>query len=138
MQGRTFTDKEKEAFLKKLRSTYGNVTKAAALIGISRVTAYNHRKADSGFAEQWDEAIAAGGDDLEELLHKQALKGVQKPVYHGGKLVGHITEFNHSLSLALLRRHKPEYRERMTQDMNLNFAELSDEELEVLARGGSL
>ncbi len=135
MQGRDLTAEEKTSFIKKLRSTYGNVSKAAAAVKVSRHAVYCHRRQDEDFADAWDEAIAAGGDDLEELLHKHALKGVEEHVYQGGRLIGTNIKFNHTLGLALLRRHKPEYRERMTQDMNLNFAEMSDEELELIARG---
>jgi len=135
MQGRTLTTDQKGKFIRKVRLTGGNVSKAAQAAQISRSAAYEHKATDKAFSDAWDEAIAAGADDLEEELRRRAFKGVKRPVFQNGKKVGHVIEYSDNLGMMILKRHKPEYRERTTQDVNLRVAEMTDAELEALARG---
>ena len=76
--------------------------------GIQHQTAYNHRKLDPEFAEQWDDAQ----DRATELLHartfQRALEGDTEPVYYMGKPVGYIRKFSDKLQIELLRAWKPE------------------------------
>lgn len=44
-------------FLRHL-STSGSVTAAARRVGMSRQSAYNRARGDSGFADMWDRAVA--------------------------------------------------------------------------------
>jgi hypothetical protein len=58
-------------FLKVLAA--GNtIEMAARSAGVDRVTAWRHRKADKEFSEQWDEALEAGADMLEEIAIERA------------------------------------------------------------------
>lgn len=133
--GKALTKQQKSDFIKKLRLTGGNVSKACGAIKISRSAAYEHKKSDSDFAELWEEAINAGVDDLIEELRRRALKGVRKPVYQGKQLVGYIREYSDTLGIFIVKAHRPEYRDRITQDVNLRLEDMSDEQLERLARG---
>ena len=141
MQGRALTTKEKGDFLKKLIRTGGNVSKACAVIRISRTAAYDHKKNDEDFSAAWDEAIEQGVDLAEEELYRRAVKGVKKPVYQGGKRVGYIREYSDSALALLLKTKRPQYRDslhinnRFSGGLNINFSEMSDEELEAIARG---
>lgn len=135
MQGRKLTNVEKTQFLKKLVLTGGNVSKACRVVKISRGAAYSHKEDDKAFSDAWDEAIAAGVEDLEEEVRRRAFKGVNEPVFQGGKKVGYIRRYSDRLLMFLVKRHKPEYREQSTYDVNLNFTELSDAELEAIAKG---
>lgn len=63
-----FTPEAQGVFLDHLAASC-NVSWSCAQAGISTVTAYNHRRADSGFARGWEEALRHGYVRLEtELL----------------------------------------------------------------------
>ena len=45
---------------------------------------------------------------MEREAYRRAVKGVEKPVYRGGQLVGTIREYSDSLLMFLLRARRPE------------------------------
>ena len=115
MANRTIRTPEKgEKFLKTLRLTGGNVSRACKAEGIGRRTAYEWRASDEAFARAWDEAVEAGLDELEQEAYRRAFKGTKKPVYQKGELVGHIQEYSDTLTIFLLKGGRPEkFRERV-------------------------
>ena len=82
--------------------------RAANAAGVGRSTAYLWRQEDPEFAAKWDEAVAEGIDRLEDEAFRRAVKGVKRPVYRGGVLVGEITEYSDRLLMFLLKRRRPE------------------------------
>jgi hypothetical protein len=93
-------------FLKALADC-PNVTGAAELAGVSRVVAYEHRNTNSRFAAEWDEAIEAAIDKLEEAVYRRSSEGARKPVFYQGKKCGYVREFSDTLAALLLRSHRP-------------------------------
>lgn len=65
------------AFLDALAET-GSVTKAVAIAGASRKRVYAHRKADSEFANAWDQAEEMAADLLLDEARRRALEGILK------------------------------------------------------------
>lgn len=61
-------------FLATLRAT-GNITRAIEDCGITRAAVYNARGRFPRFKEAWDDARAAGIDDLEEEARRRAMGG---------------------------------------------------------------
>ena len=101
-----------KAFLYSL-CRLGNVTDACKKAKVARSVAYEHKNNDMMFADLWKEALDEAADRLEAEARRRAEKGVTKPVYQGGVLVGYIQEYSDSLMALLLKAHKPEkYRER--------------------------
>ena len=49
-----------------------SVSSAAKIADLARFTVYDWRKADAEFAKDWDDAIEAGTDKLEDLAREQA------------------------------------------------------------------
>lgn len=92
--------KRKEQFLKELTS--GASVRAAALsVSVKPEEPYEWRKADQAFAERWQLAEEAGTDLIEEEAYRRAVTGVEKPVYRGGEVVGHVSDYE--LEMALLQ-----------------------------------
>lgn len=92
---------------------YGNVSAACRVAKVSRETVYRHKREDATFALAWDEAAVLGVESLEDEARRRAFKGVRKPVYQKGELVGYVQEYSDTLMIFLLKAHKPEkYRER--------------------------
>src|SRR5262245_27197917 len=100
------------AFLEALAEP-GSVVHAATKAKIHRSTAYNARADERAFADAWKEAEQIGVELMEAEARRRAVEGCRRPVYQGGKLVGHVQEYSDTLLIFLLKAHKPEkYRER--------------------------
>jgi len=78
------TQRWKTAFLRAMGAC-GNVTIAANIAGVSRESAYRHRKTDKAFAEAWDDARDAACDLIEAEARRRAVDGVDEPVFYKGK-----------------------------------------------------
>lgn len=91
----------------------GIVQDAAKAARINRTTAYSERNKNPEFAERWQAALEKAADTMEGEAFRRAVKGVRKPVYQGGKLVGHVQEYSDVLLIFMLKAIRPEkYRER--------------------------
>jgi hypothetical protein len=67
------TPKKKAAFLAALAAG-DSVTSAAVAAGVVRQHVYKWRESDEAFAADWDAAIEAGTDRLEDAARDRALK----------------------------------------------------------------
>lgn len=67
-----FDQKAKERFLGALREGH-TVTVAARAAGVTRETAYDHRRKDPAFAREWGEAYEEGTELLEDAMREKAL-----------------------------------------------------------------
>ena len=73
----------------------------------------------SDFAKDRKGALDMGADTLEDEAVRRAKDGVEKPVYQGGKLVGHVQEYSDTLLIFLLKGARPEkYRDRVQQELS--------------------
>ncbi len=100
------TPDAREKFLEKIREN-GNITLAAALVGVSRQRAYQIRDKDKEFAKSWDEAIEIATDNLEHEARRRAMQGTVKPVYYKGQVCGYMQEYSDKLMDTLLAAHRP-------------------------------
>jgi hypothetical protein len=75
--------------------------------GASARTIYRHRAKDGKFAAAWERALEDAADVLELEARRRAVRGTERPVYQGGKLVGHVTEYSDTLLMFLLRAARP-------------------------------
>ena len=109
----------KAPFLETLEKT-GNITVSAKLVEIDRKTAYNHRDSDEEFAKAWDEALDKAIDLLEFEARRRGLRGVEEPVFQGGKEVGRIRKYSDTLLIFLLKANRPhKYRDNSQFNVNL-------------------
>ncbi len=49
-----------------------------------------------------------GADALEDEAMRRAIDGVEKPVFRGGEVVGHVRDYSDSMLMFLLKSRKPE------------------------------
>ncbi|MFC3051636.1 helix-turn-helix domain-containing protein [Kordiimonas pumila] len=97
------------AFLDALAA--GNtVQQAAKIAGVGRRTVYNWRRTNPAFADKWYalDPKYRPPNDLEAEAVRRAVHGVRKPVYRGGEIVGHTTDYSDSMLMFLLKAHFPE------------------------------
>jgi len=72
------TPTRKEKFLKALSTGVPNVSRAMKAAGISRTMAYEWRKDDPVFAQQWEDTYQGAVDDMEADAWQRATRR-QKP-----------------------------------------------------------
>jgi len=71
------------------------------------------RETDGAFLVAEQDARNALADKLEAEAVRRAFKGVRVPVYQGGLLAGHMTQYSDQLLVLLLKAMRPEkFRER--------------------------
>lgn len=128
--------KKEEDFLRVLRETGGNVSRACAAISLARQRVYEWRASDPQFAIAWDEAVETGTDELEEEARRRAFQGVDEPVFYQGDECGTVRKYSDTLLIFLLKGRKPDkYRERVTIDVNKLDTDI-ERELALIAAGG--
>ncbi|MFA5990274.1 MAG: hypothetical protein WC803_11810 [Sphingomonas sp.] len=107
----------RKRFLARLSET-ANVSRSARDAGMSSSALYRHRALHAGFAKQWDDAIDAAMDELEDALIHRAKHGVERPVYFGGKQVGTVRNYSDALGMFLLKAKRPEVYNRLKAPMD--------------------
>jgi hypothetical protein len=99
-------------FLKSIRYSVGVVQPAAEAAAICRDTAYEERKKNPDFAKDWETAVQAGVDDLEQHALELARGRMVKGIYYEGERVGQEpVQFERTLHKALAK-HRPEWGDR--------------------------
>lgn len=132
-----FTQEKKRTFLASLAQAGGNVTAASDESGINRRTAYLWRSNDAAFAAAWDDALNTGLDELEAEARRRAFDGVEEPVFYKGEVCGHIRRYSDSLIMFMLKAYRPQFRDRVTIDVNAVDSEI-EQRLAQLAAGGEV
>lgn len=108
------TPKTRAKFLEALETTC-NVSKACSLARVGRRSIYEWRDDDLDFKRDWEKSLDRASDLLEEEAVRRAHEGVKKPVFQGGKLVGHVQEYSDTLMIFLLKgAKKDKYGDRTT------------------------
>lgn len=93
---------------------------AFRLSGLPKSTMYVERKTNPDFALAVAEALEHGADVWEAEAKRRAVDGVDKPIYQGGKLVGHERQFSDTLLMFLLTGSKPEKYKRRNEISGTN------------------
>lgn len=121
MQGREITDEQLEKFLKKLKSTFGNVSQSAQFAKISRAAVYALKKEDKDFSEKWNDVIESCIEAAEQELYRRSVQGVKTPKFYKGSKIATVKEFSDRLLEFYLKARRPDvYRERV--DINNNHS----------------
>jgi hypothetical protein len=97
-----------------------SITGACMKANVPRQTAYDWRKADEAFRAEWDDALDAGSDVLEDEAFRRAYHGFTEPVVAQGRLakdedgnVLTVRKYSDTLMCLLLKGRKPDrFRER--------------------------
>lgn len=121
-------------FLKELRENGGFVGKACEAVGISKQSVHNWRELDPAFAADWDRAVDLATEDLEKEARRRAYQGVEEPVFYQGEICGHVQKFSDTLLMFTIKARKPEYRDKITIDVNKLDADI-ERELALIAAG---
>ena len=117
-----WTAKREALFLAALAET-AKITAGVKASGLSESSIYRRRQIDPGFRARWTEALREGLVKLETMLLDRALNGVERDVWHGGKVVGTMIDYSDRLALALLAAHRGTVREASAEHVAPSSAE---------------
>lgn len=98
------TPQRQRSFLRALTET-GNYDDACARVKLSRTAVFNMRKRYPDFADACEKALARSISTLEQAAIDRAVDGVEQPVWHAGKIVGHRVVRSDPLLKTMLDRH---------------------------------
>lgn len=119
--GKAFNTERKRKFLKALADT-GSVSKACSAVGISRMTAYQHRQKHQAFAERWELAMAKATASFEELYHDRVREGDEVVEYdENGNVVKRTVKKAAKPVEGVLKTLDPDkYNPRSNSEVNVN------------------
>jgi len=127
-------------FVARLEET-GSLSEASDTVGISRNAAYDHRCRDAEFDTLCRQALERATDRLERKVRHRAENGSKRGVWYRGEKVGEEREHHDTLSMFMLKAHRPDvYRPDVATMVNVGMSvessiKLSDAELEsIVAR----
>lgn len=104
--------KRKEVYLAALPKFF-TINAALMKAGTDMKELRRWREEDAAFLVQEQDARDQLADQLEGEAIRRAFKGVKVPVYQGGLLAGHVTQYSDALLTLMLKAMRPEkFRER--------------------------
>ena len=92
-------------------------------------------KSDPDFSQAYHSALACFRESLEAEAYRRGAPGWQEPVFQGGEQVGAITRYSDRLLELLLKRHMPEFRERVSVERKTSSGVLMVPAIEASADG---
>ena len=116
------SQKKRRKFLELLAQT-GRVKESALAVGFTTTSFLNKlRREDEDFADDWDHALIAATNVLEDEAIRRATEGVLDPVYYKGAVVGYKVNYSDTLLMFILRGLNPDkYREKAHGGTNVNL-----------------
>lgn len=136
--GTLFTKERKEDFLEELRAT-GRRAEAAERVQVSMACVGNHstpggNQYDPEFTAGIEEAMLRFKDSLVKEAHRRGVEGVSEPVWYRGvrahdgvnpdtnePIPATVQKYSDKMLELLLKRHIPEFRDRVTVDQNTSI-----------------
>lgn len=98
---------KKRAFLAAY-AELGNVSGAAEIAGINRMSHYHWLEGDERYAEVFAQAHEIACDHLESEARRRAIEGTHEPVFYQGKQVGSVKRYSDTLLIFLLKGARPD------------------------------
>lgn len=105
-------------FIRALRATGCNVSKACTMSGITKLTADTLKLRLDAFARAWDDTYESVTDSLEEAGLKRAIEGVEEPVFWRGVEVGTKRTYSDAVLTMMLQGRRPTvYKQRTATEL---------------------
>lgn len=95
------------------------IVHACAESKLPRQTAYNRRDKDEYFAIEWERALEAGIQVLEQEARRRAVDGVDEPIVYQGVVTDTVRKFSDTLLIFLLKAKRPAvYRDNVRTEIS--------------------
>lgn len=111
-----FKAERKQAYVEALEKA-GEHVFARMEVGVSHQTIALHRREDAEFAQACEDALHSYRKTFIDELVRRGVNGVEKPVFHNGEIVGHVTEYSDRLLMEHLKVIDKRYRDKLEIDM---------------------
>ena len=108
---KVWQDSDKLVAVMKELEKHGNVTQAMKTAKAARGWVYGRRQRDRFFRDAFEAARTCGIEVLKDEAHRRAYVGIEEPVYHQGKICGHVRRYSDGLLMFLIKQADPSYRE---------------------------
>jgi len=108
-----FTEARQTRYFEAIKE-HGEPDLARDEVGITYETVRLHRKKTPGFAEAEEEALRIYRARLAAKVHERGYEGVQEAIYWQGMVVGWVTKYSDRMLELQVKRHIPEYRDKVT------------------------
>lgn len=115
------TPRRQRSFLRALTET-GNYDDACRRVKLSRTAMFNMRQRYPDFATACDRALGRSVSTLEQAAIDRAVDGVEEPVWHAGKIVGHRVVRSDPLLRTMLDREGGQVRAPKTKAARVDAA----------------
>lgn len=116
---RLFTVLRMNDFIRVLRETGCNISRAAKMSGLNRTYATQLRLRVPAFAQLWQEAFDEVTDRMEQEGLRRAVEGVDEPVFYQGVECGTKRVYSDSLLSMMLQGRRPDiYKNRLAQEVS--------------------
>jgi len=116
------TSHVRRTFLKMLSEGY-SVQGACLELNVSRSNMYKWYREDEKFRKEWDEAVEASIDLMEQEAFRRAVKGTREPVVSAGQVVTYQRRYSDGLLQFLMKsRRKHVYGDVSQVDLNANVS----------------
>ena len=116
-----FDTQMREQYLAMIREGITNKD-AATACGCGTNYFRRRRELDPQFEADYQAARADGDDVVRAEIHRRAVKGVRRSIYHDGRVVGHKVEYSDNLLMFLAKSRMPtEFGDRTTVNHNHRF-----------------
>lgn len=107
------------------------------MLGITTSALRKWVEEDESFRLQFNEAMGAAVDSLEDEAIRRAYSGVEKKVFYKDEQIDTVKEYSDRLLTMLLKGKRREvYGDHSTMDLTGKFSHMSDEALEEFIRRG--
>jgi len=110
--GTAFNEKRRAAYVAALEQD-GEHVFARIEVGVSDYTIWNHRKKNPEFDQACEDALHTYRKRFINELVRRGVDGVEKPVFHEGEIVGHVTEYSDKLLMEHLKVIDKRYRKQL-------------------------
>lgn len=84
----------------------GNITYAAECAEVNPDQHHRVWKQDPAYWEAFEAAHEMACDRLEYEARKRAVEGVREPIYHRGRIIGHVVKYSDALLMFLLKAER--------------------------------
>lgn len=113
-----WTAEAEKVFLEALAVT-GRLKEASVTSGLPYMQVIEHRRRYLDFEEACEDSMRRFRDSLEREAVRRGMEGVEEPVFHKGEECGFVRRYSDRLLELVMKRHIPEYRERLQVDANV-------------------
>ena len=122
-----FTNTKRKKFLEILEKT-GNISTAAAWVGVHRDTVYKAISRDENFAQRVEISKGRSLAKMEEAAIMRGVDGIDEPIIANGEIIGYKKKYSDKMLEVLMKANDPDryggkQQTEINQNININTSD---------------